>query len=85
MINLKILKPLAISLLVACFTIQANNNSARSQANFETRFEPIHIEANEGIEWLSTEKVYIARGEATAKQKSFQLKSDVIKLSLIHI
>ena len=79
MINLKILKTLVFFLLVACFTIQAKNNTAVSQANFETKFEPIHIEANEGIEWLSTEKVYIARGEATAKQKTFQLKSDVIK------
>ena len=79
MINLKILKTLAFLLLIACFAIQANNNTAVSQANFETKFEPIHIEANEGIEWLSTEKVYIARGEATAKQKTFQLKSDVIK------
>ena len=79
MINLKILKTLAILSPVACFTIQANNNDALSQANFETRFEPIHIEANEGIEWLSTEKVYIARGDATAKQKTFQLKSDIIK------
>ena len=70
MINLKILKTLAISSLVACFTIQANNNAALSQANFETRFEPIHIEATEGIEWLSTEKIYIARGNATAKQKT---------------
>ena len=79
MINSKILKTVTISSFLVCFTIQANNNFAFSQTNFETKFEPIHIEATEGIEWLSTEKIYIARGNATAKQKNFHLRSDVIK------
>ena len=71
---------IVICLLTLCLVIsQDRNNTAFSQSNFETKFDPIHIEANEGIEWLSDEKVYIARGEATAKQNNFQLKSDVIK------
>ena len=80
MSNLKISNMIVISLLTLCLVIiQNRNNIAFSQSNFETKFDPIHIEANEGIEWLSDEKVYIARGEATAKQNNFQLKSDVIK------
>ena len=67
------------SLLTLCLIIIQNTNTAFSQSNFETKFDPIHIEANEGIEWLSDKKVYIARGEATAKQNNFELKSDVIK------
>ena len=71
---------IVICVLTLCLVIiQNRNNTAFSQSNFETKFDPIHIEANEGIEWLSDEKVYIARGEATAKQNNFQLKSDVIK------
>ena len=71
---------IVICLLTLCLVIiQNRNNTAFSQSNFETKFDPIHIEANEGIEWLSDEKVYIARGEATAKQNNFQLNSDVIK------
>ena len=71
---------IVMCILTLCLIIiQDKNNTAFSQSNFETKFDPIHIEANEGIEWLSDEKVYIARGEATAKQNNFQLKSDVIK------
>lgn len=71
---------IVICLLTLCLIIiQDKSNTAFSQSNFETKFDPIHIEANEGIEWLSDKNVYIARGEATAKQNNFQLKSDVIK------
>ena len=66
-------------LLTLFLIIIQDKNTAFSQSNFETKFDPIHIEANEGIEWLSDEKVYIARGKATAKQNNFELKSDVIK------
>tara|TARA_B100001057_G_scaffold129121_1_gene128205 strand:- start:5060 stop:5896 length:837 start_codon:yes stop_codon:yes gene_type:complete len=78
-INLKISNMIVTSLLTLCLIIIQNTNTAFSQSNFETKFDPIHIEANEGIEWLSDKKVYIARGEATAKQNNFELKSDVIK------
>jgi lipopolysaccharide export system protein LptA len=71
---------IVVCLLTLCLIIiQHKSNTAFSQSNFETKFDPIHIEANEGIEWLSDKNVYIARGEATAKQNNFQLKSDVIK------
>lgn len=79
MIHLKISNMIVICLLTLCLTIIHDKNTAFSQSNFETKFDPIHIEANDGIEWLSDEKVYIARGEATAKQNNFLLKSDVIK------
>ena len=79
MINLKISNIIVICLQTLCLVIIQYKNTAFSQSNFETKFDPIHIEANEGIEWLSDEQVYIARGEATAKQNNFELKSDVIK------
>ena len=79
MIRVKISNTIVKCLLILCLLIIQERNTAFSQSNFETKFDPIHIEANEGIEWLSDKNVYIARGEATAKQNNFQLKSDVIK------
>jgi len=78
-IRVKISNTIVKCLLILCLLIIQERNTAFSQSNFETKFDPIHIEANEGIEWLSDKKVYIARGDATAKQNNFQLKSDVIK------
>jgi lipopolysaccharide export system protein LptA len=38
--------------------------------------DPIHIEANDGIEWQRTEQVYIARGDARASQGGVTVEAD---------
>lgn len=38
--------------------------------------DPIHIEANEGIEWQRTQQVYIARGDARASQGGVTVEAD---------
>ena len=38
--------------------------------------EPIHIEANEGIEWQRANQVYIARGDARASQGGVTVEAD---------
>lgn len=38
--------------------------------------DPIHIEANEGIEWQRNKQVYIARGDARASQGGVTVEAD---------
>jgi lipopolysaccharide export system protein LptA len=40
--------------------------------------DPIHIEANEGIEWQRTKQLYIARGDARASQAGVTVEADVL-------
>ena len=40
--------------------------------------DPIHIEANDGIEWQRTKKVYVARGNARASQGGVTVEADVL-------
>jgi lipopolysaccharide export system protein LptA len=40
--------------------------------------DPIHIEANDGIEWQRTKQVYIARGDARASQGGVTVEADVL-------
>ncbi len=40
--------------------------------------DPIHIEANDGIEWQRANQVYIARGNARASQAGVTIEADVL-------
>lgn len=40
--------------------------------------DPIHIEADDGIEWQRTNQVYIARGNARASQAGVTIEADVL-------
>jgi len=51
-------------------------NSKISQSNSS---QPIEIDADQGIEWLSEDKVYLARGNANAKQGDFAMRADILK------
>ena len=58
---------------------QTHPKTVFAQSQFDTKNNPIQIDAKEGIEWLSKEQLYIARGNASARKGSFHIKSDVIK------
>jgi lipopolysaccharide export system protein LptA len=65
--------------LVGIMITQPHSKTGLAQSQFDTRNDPIQIDAKEGIEWLSKEQLYIARGSASARKGSFHIKSDVIK------
>lgn len=65
--------------LVGIMITQLDSKTGLAQSQFDTRNDPIQIDAKEGIEWLSKEQLYIARGSASARKGSFHIKSDVIK------
>ena len=44
---------------------------ASSKISKSNPSQPIEIDADQGIEWLSEDKVYLARGNANAKQGDF--------------
>ena len=59
---------LAFVAAISIFSNLSDLNSANAQTQFGPNAKPIQIEASNGIEWLSKEKIYIARGKASAKQ-----------------
>ncbi|MDH3233291.1 MAG: hypothetical protein OEQ29_07175 [Alphaproteobacteria bacterium] len=42
------------------------------------RGEPVHIEAEKGIEWSQKKKVYVARGNATVKRGDITVKAETL-------
>lgn len=42
------------------------------------RGEPVHIEAEKGIEWRQKKKVYIARGNATVKRGDITIRAETL-------
>ena len=52
---------------------------ASSKISKSNPSQPIEIDADQGIEWLSGEKVYLARGNANAKQGDFSMRADILK------
>jgi lipopolysaccharide export system protein LptA len=70
---------LAFFATISIFSNLVGFNSANSQTQFNSNANPIQIEADNGIEWLSKEKIYIARGKATARQGNLNIKCDILK------
>ncbi len=54
--------------------VLANSKTSKSNPN-----QPIEIDADQGIEWLAEDKVYLARGNANAKQGDFSMRADILK------
>ena len=52
---------------------------ANSKTNNSKPSQPIEIDADQGIEWLAEDKVYLARGNANAKQGDFSMRADILK------
>ena len=52
---------------------------ASSKISKSNPSQPIEIDADQGIEWLSEDKVYLARGNANAKQGDFSMRADILK------
>lgn len=53
---------------------------ARAQGLGLTRSDtPVRISAEKGVEWNKNKKIYIARGNATARQGDNQVKADVLQ------
>ena len=57
-----------------CGIVLASSKISKSNPS-----QPIEIDADQGIEWLSEDKVYLARGNANAKQGDFSLRADILK------
>jgi lipopolysaccharide export system protein LptA len=57
------------------WTCQAQSNDPLGPGQSKL---PIEIEAEQGIEWRKKEKVYIARGNATAKRGDFTVTADTL-------
>ena len=52
---------------------------AGSQLTHKNASQPIIIEADDGIEWFSKEKFYLARGNASAKKGLLSVRADILK------
>ena len=52
---------------------------ASSKISKSNPSHPIEIDADQGIEWLAEDKVYLARGNANAKQGDFSMRADILK------
>ena len=74
--NLLLATLFALLILVAPLSGIILASSKISQSNSS---QPIAIDADQGIEWLSEDKVYLARGNASAKQGDFSMQADILK------
>ena len=74
--NLLLATLFALLILVAPLSGIILASSKISQSNSS---QPIAIDADQGIEWLSEDKVYLARGNARAKQGDFSMQADILK------
>ena len=54
----------------------ATSGHAQSLGFGRNNSDPIHIEANDGIEWQRSNQVYIARGDARASQGGVTVEAD---------
>jgi len=75
----------AIAVLAAAFALPAVPNMAVSQAVAQgigvlnKSKSPVVIEADKGVEWRRKDKVYIAKGNATATQGKTRIRADELK------
>ena len=70
---------LAAVLLVAAVTAGVTSPCARAQlAGAQASDRPIHIEADNGIEWQQAHNVYIARGNASATRGNATVTADIL-------
>ena len=70
-----VLAALAISIALAAFPAKGQGMGLPGQ----DRKSPIEITADDGIEWQQETKVYIARGNARARQKDVVVHGQVLK------
>jgi len=72
-------KPIGLGIIamLAGFMATATAN-AQSLGFGRGNSDPIHIEANHGIEWQRTKQVYVARGDARASQGGVTVEADVL-------
>ena len=75
------MRPLATWLFFVLIIGDALSRTASGNAKLESSgsSQPIEINADQGIEWLSEEKVYLARGNANAKQGDLSMRADILK------
>ena len=65
-----------VLIIGAALSIMASANAKLDPSGSN---QPIEINADQGIEWLSEEKVYLARGNANAKQGDLSMRADILK------
>lgn len=64
-----------IIFICVCLIIWSGSAVAQAPSNSN---KPIEIEADQTLEWLRDQKVYIARGNAVATQGTLTLKGDIL-------
>ena len=72
-------KPTSIGFAIAAALLgvmTATTAHAQSLGFGRGNTDPIHIEANDGIEWQRTNQVYVARGDARASQGGVTVEAD---------
>lgn len=69
-----------IAVFAGLMAATAGPNAAHAQSLGFGRgnSDPIHIEADDGIEWQRTKQVYVARGNARASQGGVTVEADVL-------
>lgn len=70
---------LLMAALVTSLFIGLAGSGAAQTAAFGDQDKPLEIFADDGIEWRREEKVYIARGNAMARQGDVTLRADVLQ------
>lgn len=67
-----------IRLLVACLAACIVSGPAAAQLLERGGDDPVTIEANDGIEWIREEKLYVARGDAKAVRGDLTVSADTL-------
>jgi len=63
---------------VAAMAVAISPALAQIQKLPGKKSEPVHIEAEKGIEWRQKKKVYVARGNATVKRGDVTIRAEVL-------
>lgn len=70
---------LAGAVLPLAWLAAAQPSGAQSGGLLTSSGQPLSIEADRGVEWRRKEQVYIARGNATARQGKTSIRADELK------
>lgn len=73
------MRGLALAVLSLVLLVSAIGPGGAQNPSFGDEDKPLEIFADQGIEWRREEKIYIARGNAVAKQGDVTLRADVLQ------
>src|SRR4051812_21909382 len=68
----------ALFFSVALISLSAHAQQPATLTPADTSAQPLEISADNALEWDRVNKKYVARGNAIAKQKDFEVKADTL-------